>query len=289
MRPGPDHLPPLRDVIAAHGLAARKSLGQHFLLDTNLTGRIARSVEGLDEGTIIEVGPGPGGLTRALLAAGAARLVAVEKDPRCVAALAPLVESYPGRLELIEDDALEVDFAGLGPMPRRVVANLPYNVATPLLLVWLAEFAADPTAYAELVLMFQKEVADRLIAGPGSKSYGRLSVMTQWLCRASILFQVPARAFTPPPKVSSAVVHLKPRARPLAAACMADLERITAAGFGQRRKMLRRSLQALGVDPHTLLAATGIREDLRAENLSVEEFCALARALRQRGGPGRTT
>ncbi len=279
MRPGPDHLPPLRDVIATHGLAARKSLGQHFLLDTNLTGRIARSIASLDEGTIIEVGPGPGGLTRALLAEGAGRLVAVEKDPRCVAALAPLVESYPGQLELIEDDALAVAFADLGPVPRRVVANLPYNIATPLLLGWLAEIAADSTAYAELVLMFQKEVAERLIAGPGSKSYGRLSVMTQWLCEASILFQVPARAFTPPPKVSSAVIRLKPRARPLAAARMADLERGTAAGFGKRRKMLRRSLQSLGVEPRQLLAAAGIREDLRAENLSVEEFCALARTL----------
>ncbi len=290
--PEPDPaLPPLREVIARHGLRARKSFGQHFLLDLNLTGRIARALPGfvpghggdLSRGTVIEVGPGPGGLTRALLAAGTARLIAIEKDRRCLGALAELAEAYPGRLEIIEADALELEAADLGTAPRRVVANLPYNVATVLLLRWLGRLAEDPEAFAGFVLMFQKEVALRLVARPQSKAYGRLSVMTQWLCEARPLFDVPPRAFTPPPKVISTVVGLRPRPKPLAPAARALLERVTAAAFGQRRKMLRQSLKALGVDTGALIAAGGVAETARAEALEVEHFCALARALEAAG------
>ncbi|MFQ5774516.1 MAG: 16S rRNA (adenine(1518)-N(6)/adenine(1519)-N(6))-dimethyltransferase RsmA [Kiloniellaceae bacterium] len=280
-------LPPLREVIARHGLRARKALGQHFLLDLNLTGRIARAVPGflpgaagdLSQGTVVEVGPGPGGLTRALLAEGGRRVIAVEKDRRCLGALAELAAAYPGRLEILEGDALEIDAARLGAAPRRIVANLPYNVATPLLLRWLAALADDPAAFAGFVLMFQKEVAERLSARPRSKDYGRLTVVTQWLCEARSLFEVPARAFTPPPKVASTVIGVRPRARPLAPAALGALERVTAAAFGQRRKMLRQSLKALGVDVAALLAAAGVPETARAEELEVEAFCALARAL----------
>ena len=280
-------LPPLREVIARHGLRARKALGQHFLLDLNLTRRIARALPDFlpgsagdpSRGTIIEIGPGPGGLTRALLAEGTARLIAIEKDHRCRGALDELAAAYPGRLEVIEADALEIEVAELGVAPRRVVANLPYNIATVLLLRWLGQLAADPTRFAGFVLMFQKEVAERLSAQPRRKTYGRLSIMAQWLCEARSLFDVPPRAFTPPPAVISTVVGLRPRPQPLAPATLAVLERVTAAAFGQRRKMLRQSLKTLGVDPGTLIAAAGVAETARAEELSVEDFCALARAL----------
>lgn len=272
-------LPPLREVIAANDLGAKKQLGQNFLLDLNLTGRIARSAGDLSQGTVIEVGPGPGGLTRALLLAGARRVVAIERDPRCIAALQPLVEAAAGRLTLIEADALTVDIATLGPAPRRIVANLPYNVATPLLMGWLD---ALPELQS-MTLMFQKEVAERLRAGRGEEAYGRLSVIVQWLCVADLLFDIPPRAFTPPPKVTSSVVHLVPRLQPLALADKKTLERVTAAAFGQRRKMLRQSLKSLGTDPLALLAATGIEPTLRAEQLSIAQFCALAEALRTTG------
>ncbi len=280
-------LPPLREVIARHKLSARRSYGQHFLLDLNLTGRMVRALADfmpgpaadLAQGTVIEVGPGPGGLTRALLAAGTRRLIAIEKDRRCLGALAELAAAYPDRLEILEADALKVAAEDLGTAPRRIVANLPYNVATPLLLRWLKALAAEPGTFAGLVLMFQKEVAERLTAVPATKAYGRLSIVTQWLCEARPLFEVPARAFTPPPKVVSTVVGLKPRAEPLAPAKMAALERVTGAAFGQRRKMLRQSLRTLGVDTNALLAAAGVTETARAENLTVEEFCALAREL----------
>ncbi len=283
----PPKLPPLREVIARHGLAARKVLGQHFLLDLNLTGRIARAVPGLltgpagdlSRGTVIEVGPGPGGLTRALLDQGTAHLIAIEKDRRCLGALAELAEAYPGRLDVVEGDALRLDAAGLGSAPRRVVANLPYNIATVLLLRWLARLAGDPEAFAGLVLMFQKEVAERLVARPRSKDYGRLSVIAQWLCEIRLLFDVPPQAFTPPPKVISTAVGLRPRREPLARAPLAALERVTEAAFGQRRKMLRQSLKALGVEVGALIAAAGLNETARAEELEVEQFCALARAL----------
>ncbi len=280
-------LPPLRDVIARHGLAARRSLGQHFLFDLNLTGRIARAAaqfmappaDDLALGTVIEIGPGPGGLTRALLNAGTGCLVVVEKDHRCLSAMAELAEAYPDRLDVREADALALDAATIGDTPRRVIANLPYNISTVLLLRWLTDLARDPTAFAGLVLMFQSEVADRLVARPRSKAYSRLSVITQWLCHVQPLFEVPARAFTPPPKVNSTVVGLRPRQHPLAPADMRTLERVTAAAFGQRRKMLRQSLKSLGADTGALLSTTGVPETARAEELEVEAFCALARAL----------
>ncbi len=280
-RSGAVALPPLRDVIAQHGLSAAKSLGQHFLLDLNLTGRIARSAGDLGSGTTIEVGPGPGGLTRALLAEGAGRVVAVEKDRRCRAALAALAEAYPGRLELVEGDALQLDLRMLGATPRRIVANLPYNISTALLVAWLRQLAADSEAYESLTLMFQKEVAARLAAAPGEKAYGRLSVLTQWLTEVVRLFDVPARAFTPPPKVSSSVVMLRPRPQPLAPASLERLERVTASAFGQRRKMLRQSLRTLTAHPQRLLEAAGIAETERAENLDVAQFCALARCCEE--------
>ncbi|CAA7614655.1 16S rRNA (adenine(1518)-N(6)/adenine(1519)-N(6))-dimethyltransferase RsmA [Magnetospirillum sp. UT-4] len=266
-------LPPLREVIAAHGLAARKSLGQHFLLDMNLTGRIARAAGDLATGTTIEIGPGPGGLTRALLEAGAARLIVVERDDRAVAIQHEIAAAFPGRMEIIAGDALEVDAAALGEAPRRVVANLPYNISTVLLLAWLRR----ARAFESLTLMFQKEVVDRLAAAPRSPDYGRLSVITQWLCEVRPLFNIDRRAFTPPPNVTSTVVQLVPRTEPLAPARLEALERITAAAFGQRRKMLRSSLKTLG-DSDSLLAAAAIEPTARAEELTVEEFCALARA-----------
>ncbi|MEO3429651.1 16S rRNA (adenine(1518)-N(6)/adenine(1519)-N(6))-dimethyltransferase RsmA [Pelagibius sp. CAU 1746] len=272
---GPAGLPPLREVIARHGLGARKSLGQHFLLDLNLTGRIARAAPGIDRGSVIEVGPGPGGLTRALLAEGAAQVVAVEKDSRCLEALAELAAAYPGRLEVVEGDALEIDLAELGTAPRQIVSNLPYNISTALLVRWLIALAADPKAFSAMTLMFQKEVAGRLVAAPRSRDYGRLSVLTQWLCRARALFDIPPRAFTPPPKVTSTVVSIVPREEPLAPASLESLEKVTAAAFGQRRKMLRQSLKSLG-NPAPWFEATGIAPTARAEELSVEDFCALA-------------
>jgi len=273
-------LPPLREVIRRHGLAARRSLGQHFLLDLNLTGRIARAAGDLSAGTVIEIGPGPGGLTRALLAEGAARLVAVELDPRCVEALAELRQAYPDRLEIRAADALAIDPATLGPPPRRIVANLPYNIATALLTRWLPELAR----FDRLVLMFQKEVADRLTAQPRSKAYGRLSVALQWRAAVKRLFDLPPRAFTPPPKVTSTVVEIRPFAEPRYPADAACLERVVAAAFGQRRKMLRQSLRALQPDPLPILAAAGLPETARAEELSVEQFAALARAYADRRG-----
>jgi 16S rRNA (adenine1518-N6/adenine1519-N6)-dimethyltransferase len=277
----PPPLPPLREVIARHGLSARRALGQHFLLDINLTGRIARAAGDLSQGTVIEVGPGPGGLTRALLAAGATRVVAIERDTRCAGALAELAAAWPRRLEILMADALEVDAAALGAAPRRIVANLPYNVATPLLLRWLQA----PAAFERLVLMFQKEVADRLLARPRSRDYGRLSVLVQWLCRARRLFDIPPAAFTPPPKVVSTVVELVPRPAPLCAARRASLERVTAAAFGQRRKMLRQSLRGLGPPPADLLRAAGVPETARAEELDIGRFCALARAMEELARP----
>jgi 16S rRNA (adenine1518-N6/adenine1519-N6)-dimethyltransferase len=261
-------------MIAAHGLAARKSLGQHFLLDLNLTGRIARAAGDLTVGTTIEIGPGPGGLTRALLDAGARHVIAIERDDRAVALQQEIAEAYPNRLEILADDALTIDAASLGTSPRRIVANLPYNISTALLIGWLRR--AD--AFESLTLMFQKEVVDRLAAAPGSDNYGRLSVITQWRCDVRPLFNIAREAFTPPPKVVSTVVHLIPRREPIAAARMETLEKVTAAAFGQRRKMLRSSLKSLG-DSDALLAAAAIPPTARAEELTVADFCTLARAL----------
>jgi 16S rRNA (adenine1518-N6/adenine1519-N6)-dimethyltransferase len=268
-------LSPLRDVIARYGLDARRSLGQNFLLDLNLTGRIARSAGEIDAGTVIEIGPGPGGLTRALLDAGARQVIAIERDVRCLPALAEISAAYPGRLQVLEGDALKFDVGALGEAPRRIVANLPYNVATTLLLRWLGE----AEKFASLTLMFQKEVADRLIASPRGKDYGRLSIAVQWRCKARRLFDIPPRAFTPAPKVISTVVELVPLARPAFPADAADLEAVTAAGFGQRRKMLRQALKKLPVETATLIARAGVPETARAEELSLEQFCALARAF----------
>jgi 16S rRNA (adenine1518-N6/adenine1519-N6)-dimethyltransferase len=273
-----DDLPPLREVIAKYDIAPKKNLGQNFLLDLNLTSRIARSAGRLEGATVIEIGPGPGGLTRALLAEGASHVVAVERDERCIAALEEIAARYPGRLTIVAGDALETDMAAHARGPRTlVVANLPYNIATPLLVGWLRT-EPWPLWYESLTLMFQREVAERIVAGPGSKTYGRLAVLAGWRTNAEILFDIPARAFTPPPKVTSSVVQLIPLPRPLTAD-PATLERVVAAAFGQRRKMLRQSLKSLGADPLPLLAAAGIDETRRAEEIDVAGFVALANGL----------
>jgi 16S rRNA (adenine1518-N6/adenine1519-N6)-dimethyltransferase len=272
-----DDLPPLRDVIRRYELSAKKSLGQNFLLDLNLTARIARAAGPLDGATVLEVGPGPGGLTRALLAAGA-NVIAIERDERAIAALAEIAAHYSGRLNVVAGDALDFDprpYFDRGP--ARVVANLPYNIATPLLIGWLS-LEPWPPWYDRLVLMFQREVAERIAARPGGKQYGRLSVLTQWRAQAKILFDVKPSAFVPPPKVTSSLLEIVPRAKPLACD-RRTLERITEAAFGQRRKMLRQSLKSLGVDPLPLLAAAGIDETERAEQIPVAGFVKLANLL----------
>jgi 16S rRNA (adenine1518-N6/adenine1519-N6)-dimethyltransferase len=269
-----DELPPLREVIARFDLGARKALGQNFLLDLNLTGRIARSAGDLSGVTVIEIGPGPGGLTRALLNSDAAAVVAVERDSRCIVALADLVEASEGRLRLIEGDALEVDPEAIAPAPRAIVANLPYNVATPLLIGWLKRIEQ----FRSLTLMFQREVADRLSAKPGTKAYGRLSVIAQWRADVRPLFNLPARAFTPPPKIESTVVQFTPRPAPEPAEFSA-MEAVTAAAFGQRRKMLRASLKSLG-NAEALIEEAGLIPTQRAEEVPVAGFAALARAWR---------
>ena len=275
----PDGLPPLREVIAALSLAAKKSLGQNFLLDLNLTRRIARAAGPLDGVTIVEVGPGPGGLTRALLLEGAARVVAVEKDQRCLPALAAVASAYPGRLEIIAADARAVDWHRLDlSAPARIVANLPYSVGTHLLIGWLKTDPWPPW-FDRLVLMFQREVAERIAAKPGTKDYGRLSVMAQWRTRPRLLFTVTAAAFTPRPKVNSALVELVPKETPEPHCSAEQLERVTAAAFGQRRKMLRSSLRKLAPDSEALLVSLGIDPSARAEELAVSDFCRLANAL----------
>ena len=270
---GAVRLPPLRDVIERFELSARRSLGQHFLLDPNLTGRIARSARIAPGAAVLEIGPGPGGLTRALLATGA-NVTAIEKDSRCVQALGELAAAYPGHLRVVEADALDSDLTQLAPAPRQIVANLPYNVGTPLLIGWLKQIRENRDAFARLTLMFQKEVAERLLASPGGKIYGRLSVMTQWLCEVSPEFDIAPQAFVPPPKVTSTVVTLVPRVTPLGESPVAweIMERTVAAAFGQRRKMLRQSLKSIGLDPES----RGIDGTRRAETLSVEEFVRLA-------------
>ncbi len=273
-----DNLPPLREVIAAHGLRARKELGQNFLLDLNLTARVARVAGPLDAVTVIEVGPGPGGLTRALLAEGAKKVVAIERDERALPALAEIAAAYPGRLEVISGDALEIDFAGLAEGPVRIVSNLPYNIGTELLTRWLS-VEPWPPFFESLTLMFQREVAERIVAKPGADAYGRLGVLCGWRTEARIAFNVDRNAFTPPPKVTSSVVHLKPKAIDPAVKAR-DLEAVTRAAFGQRRKMVRQSLKSLGLPMEPLLAAADLRGDERAEELSVETFLKLARARR---------
>ena len=279
-----DGLPALREVIAAHGLAAKKSLGQNFLLDLNLTRRIARAAGPLEDATIYEVGPGPGGLTRALLMEGAARVIAVERDQRCLAALEEVAQAYPGRLDIVADDALAIDERDLfrakkiaGPV--RIAANLPYNIGSALLVKWLTADAWPPF-WQSLTLMFQKEVAARLLAQPANKDYGRLSILTQWRARPRLLFDVSPRAFTPPPKVTSAVVRIDPLPEAVAEARLKDLEAVTKAAFGHRRKMLRQSLKSLSSDAVELITRAGLNPEERAERLSIADFAALARAHR---------
>ncbi|MDQ0510158.1 16S rRNA (adenine(1518)-N(6)/adenine(1519)-N(6))-dimethyltransferase RsmA [Ancylobacter amanitiformis] len=271
-----DELPPLREVIRTHGLSALKSLGQNFLLDLNLTSKIARTAGRLDGVTVVEVGPGPGGLTRAILALGPDKVVAIERDARCIQALGEVAAHYPGRLEVIEGDALEADYRALVPAGGRaaIIANLPYNIATPLLIGWLSSDPWPPW-YESLTLMFQREVAERIVAAPGTNHYGRLAILTGWRASARIAFDVPASAFVPPPKVTSSVVHIVPHAAPLPCD-LKMLEKVTEAAFGQRRKMLRQSLKSLGVDTLALLEATGIAPTERAEQVPVEGFVALA-------------
>jgi 16S rRNA (adenine1518-N6/adenine1519-N6)-dimethyltransferase len=278
-----DDLPPLRDVIRRHGLSAKKSLGQNFLLDLNLTARIARAGGPIDGATVIEVGPGPGGLTRALLSLGAKRVIAIERDERAIAALGEIAARYPGQLDIIAGDALQFDAHSVLRNERvRVVANLPYNIATALLVGWLTAEPWPPW-YDALLLMFQREVAERITAKPGSKTYGRLSVLANWRCETKILFDVAPSAFVPPPNVTSSLVRLVPRAQPLACDAQA-LQRLTAAAFGQRRKMLRQSLKTLGVDALALLAKAGIEPTARAEEIPIEGFVALARAFAKASG-----
>ena len=267
------HLPPLREVIAQHELAARKALGQHFLCDLNLTRRIVECAGDLSGVTAIEIGPGPGGLTRALVESNAAKIFAVEKDRRCIGALATLVTCAQGRLDVIEGDALKTNLEAHTTAPRAIIANLPYNVGTELLLGWLRRM----DAYQSLTLMFQAEVADRLVAAPNTSAYGRLSVITQFCCDATRVLSLPARAFTPPPKVDSAVVHLTPRKNQPKDVTFATLGQVTAAAFGQRRKMLRSSLKPLGGED--LLRRAGIDPERRAETLSLAEFENLTRHL----------
>lgn len=273
-----DGLPPLRDVIQRHGLDAKKALGQNFLLDLNLTQKIARSAGPLGDATVFEVGPGPGGLTRAILSLGAKKVIAVERDSRCLPALAEIGEHYPGRLEVIEGDALKTDFAALAPEgPVKIIANLPYNVGTQLLINWLLP-APDrwPPFWESLTLMFQKEVGQRIVADEDDDHYGRLGVLAGWRTDAHMVFDVPPQAFSPPPKVTSTVVHLTPRQNPLPCD-VGKLERVTHAAFGQRRKMLRQSVKSLGGE--ALLVKAGIDPARRAETLSVEEFVRLANCL----------
>ncbi|MBB5274067.1 16S rRNA (adenine1518-N6/adenine1519-N6)-dimethyltransferase [Rhizobium rosettiformans] len=271
-----DGLPPLRDVIARHGLDAKKALGQNFLLDLNLTQKVARTAGSLEGVTVIEVGPGPGGLTRAILALGAKKVIAIERDPRCLPALREIADHYPGRLEVIEGDALKTDFESLAQgEPVKIIANLPYNVGTQLLVNWLLP-RAWPPFWQSLTLMFQKEVGQRIVAREDENHYGRLGVLCGWRTQAHMAFDIPPQAFTPPPKVTSTVVHLEPIATPLP--CEPDrLEKVTHAAFGQRRKMLRQSLKPIGGE--ALLARAEIDPQRRAETLSVEEFCRIANLL----------
>ena len=273
-----DGLPPLREVIATHELVAKKQLGQNFLLDLNLTAKIARQAGDLSGCDVLEVGPGPGGLTRGLLAEGARRVLAVEKDARCLPALAEVAAAYPGRLEVINADALEIDVLAHLTPPVRIVSNLPYNVGTELLIRWLTP-AVWPPFWDSLTLMFQKEVAERIVAKPKSDHYGRLALLSQWRCDARIVMHLPPEAFTPAPKVHSAVVHLTRLAEPRYPADGAVLGRITAMAFNQRRKMLRSSLKGLGPDVEENLVAAGIPPTARAEEISLEAFCALARLV----------
>lgn len=273
-----DDLPPLGKVIADHGLSARKSLGQNFLLDLNLTAKIARQAGDLSECDVLEIGPGPGGLTRGLLSEGARKVLAIEKDIRCMPVLEEISAAYPGRLEVINGDALEVDPLAHLTAPIRVAANLPYNVGTELLVRWLTP-KQWPPFWQSLTLMFQREVAERIVAQPGTKKYGRLAILSQWRADAKIVMSLPPEAFTPPPKVNSAVVHLTALPAPRFEADAAVLSRVVAAAFNQRRKMLRAALKGTAPDIEDRLRAAGIQPTERAEQISLEQFCALSREV----------
>ncbi|PJE25923.1 dimethyladenosine transferase [Pseudooceanicola antarcticus] len=273
-----DGLPPLREVISTHGLAAKKSLGQNFLLDLNLTAKIARQAGDLTECDVLEIGPGPGGLTRGLLSEGARKVLAIEKDARCLPALAEVAAHYPGRLQVIEGDALQIDPLEHLTPPIRIAANLPYNVGTELLVRWLTP-PEWPPFWESLTLMFQREVAERIVAQPGSKAYGRLALLASWRAEARIAISLPPEAFTPPPKVSSAVVHLTALPEPRYPADPKVLERVVARAFNQRRKMLRAALKGIAPDLEDRLLASGIQPTDRAETVGLEQFCALARNI----------
>lgn len=275
---GIDSLPPLRQVIDTHGIAAKKSLGQNFLLDLNLTSKIARLAGDLSECDVLEVGPGPGGLTRGLLAEGARKVLAIEKDSRCMAALAEISDAYPGQLQVINGDALEVNPLEHLTPPIRVAANLPYNIGTELLVRWLTP-TDWPPFWSSLTLMFQREVAERIVAQPGSKAYGRLAILAQWRTDARIVLGLPPEAFNPPPKVHSAVVNLTALPEPRFEADAKKLEMVVAKAFNQRRKMLRAALKGLAPDLEDRLIASGIKPTDRAETVGLEQFCALARNL----------
>lgn len=273
-----DQLPPLREVISRHGLSARKSLGQNFLLDLNLTSKIARSAGDLENCDVLEIGPGPGGLTRGLLSRGARKVITIERDNRCLPALQEISDAYPGRLTVLEGDALKLDPTPHLTSPVRIVANLPYNVGTELLVRWLTP-EIWPPFWDSLTLMFQKEVAERIVAQPGSKAYGRLAILSQWRCDTRLIFLIPPQAFTPPPKVTSAVVHLKRLYAPRFDANQKSLSRVVATAFNQRRKMLRSSLKSLAPDIETYLNTAEIRPTARAEEITVEQYCRLSRML----------
>jgi 16S rRNA (adenine1518-N6/adenine1519-N6)-dimethyltransferase len=273
----PDGLPPLSDLIREHGLSARKGLGQNFILDLNLTRRIARASGSLEGINVVEVGAGPGGLTRALLLEGARKVFVVERDHRCIPILEQISEHYPGRLEIVRGDALELDLSIIAPSPARIIANLPYGASTEMLARWLG-VEPWPPWYDKMVLMFQKEVAERIIASPGNKTYGRLSVLAQWRSKPRILLNLPPKAFTPSPKIDSSLVEFIPRDEPVEAGSPVALQKVVAAAFGQRRKMLRQSLKGLMHKPENILEAVGIDPSLRAEVLTIDQFCSLARA-----------
>lgn len=278
----PDGLPTLGDVIREHGLSARKSLGQNFILDFNLTRRIAREAGPLAGTTVLEVGPGPGGLTRALFLEGAEKIIAIERDDRCLPILEQISARYPRRLEIITGDALDMDPVKLvSSRPARIVANLPYSAASELLITWLT-LEPWPPWYDRMVLMFQREVAERIVATPGSKAYGRLSIIAQWRTTPKILFNLPARAFTPSPKVDSSVAEFVPREHPLEAGSITALQTVTAAAFGQRRKMIRQSLKSLGQGIENILEDLEIDSSLRAEALGVEQYCQISQRIRQK-------
>ena len=270
-----DGLPPLRDVIAKHDLKAKKNLGQNFILDLNLTRKIARAAGRLEDHVIVEIGPGPGGLTRALLMEGAKHVIGVERDGRCLPALADIQAAYPGRLTIIHDDALKIDFAALTNEKAMIVANLPYSIGTALLVNWL-ETEPWPPWFTRMTLMFQREVANRIVSQPGSKAYGRLGILAQFRARAEILFTLPPEAFTPAPKVASALVSIDPLPTPRFECDLKTLSKVTAAAFNQRRKMLRKSLGQIATEPEKLLINANIDPTRRAESLSLEEFCRLA-------------